>query len=185
MVNHGALSEELLNQAFADCWRHPFDWVANEYGFSKEMLTVGWKVFTSTEVTEPMYGYGDLAILSQLSAMRFLVTTGFRRLQQSKISALGLEQLFTANFIDAIDEPGRHGKRGLFERILRDYRLTPSEVLVVGDNAHSEIEVGNGLGMRTVQTLRPGVPRASNAMFHINSLADLKNILDVTEKTEA
>lgn len=41
------------------------------------------------------------------------------------------------------------------------------EVLVVGDNPDSEIEAGNRLGLRTVQVLRPGVPRGNNATHYI------------------
>jgi putative hydrolase of the HAD superfamily len=176
-ANHGAISDESLNQAFADCWWHPLDWVANKYGFSKEMLTAGWKVFTTTEVTQPMHGYGDLVTISELSVQRFLVTSGFRRLQQSKIRALALEPWFTAIFIDAIDEPDRKGKQGYFELILDTYHFSPQEVLVVGDDQDSEIEVGNRLGIKTVQTLRTGIPRAKNATFYIYSLTELKELL--------
>jgi FMN phosphatase YigB (HAD superfamily) len=91
---------------------------------------------------------------------------------------LNLAPFFTALYVDAIDEPDRLGKQGVFERILTDYELTSAEVLVVGDNADSEIRVGNHLGMRTVQTLRPGVPRASNATYYIHSLSELRKLLD-------
>lgn len=176
-ANHGTLSDESLNQAFADCWQHSLDWVAAKYGFSEAMLSAGWSVLVTTEVRQPMDGYGDLACLSELPVQRFLVTSGFRRLQESKIKALRLGQTFTAIYVDAIDEPDRIGKQGLFERILNDYHLSPTEVLVVGDNADSEIAAGNRLGIRTVQTLRPGVPRANNATFHIHALGELKELL--------
>lgn len=176
-ANHGTVPETVLERAFAEMWRHPMDWVAAEYGFSKAMLEAGWRVSVTMEVTRPMYGYDDLATLAELPAQRFLVTSGFRRLQESKIKALKLAPLFTALYVDAIDEPNRLGKQRLFEQILKEHKLTPTEVLVVGDNADSEIEAGNRLGIRTVQTLRPGVPRASNATLHIHSLAELKKLL--------
>ncbi len=177
-ANRGTLSGGCLKEAFSDCWRHPLDWVAAKYGFSAEMLAAGWKVFVTTEVKEPMHGYGDLAVLSELPVHRFLVTSGFRRLQESKIRALGLKGLFTAIHIDAIDEPDREGKQGLFEAILKTHQLKPEEVLVVGDNPDSEIEAGNRLGIKTVQILRPGVPRCDNATFYIRSLAELKSLLE-------
>jgi putative hydrolase of the HAD superfamily len=176
-ANRGTVSDAALEQAFADMWRHPLDWVAERYGFPEAMLVAGWRVFASMEVSRPMCGYGDLAVLAELPAQRFLVTSGFRRLQESKVAALNLASLFTAFYIDAIDEPDRLGKQGLFEKILKDYGLAPAEVLIVGDNADSEIAAGNRLGIRTVQTLRPGVPRASNATFHIHLLAELKELL--------
>jgi putative hydrolase of the HAD superfamily len=177
-ANHGTVSGKVLEQAFADVWRHPLDWVAAKYGFSEAMLAAGWRVFVRLEVKRAMNGYGDLAVQAELPAQRFLVTSGFRRLQESKIKALNLAPLFNAIYVDAIDEPHRLGKQGLFERILREHKLTPSQVLVVGDNADSEIEVGNRLGVKTVQTLRPGVQRASNATFHVRSLGELKALLN-------
>lgn len=178
LANRGDVSDEALEQAFAEMWRHPLDWVAARYGFSEAMLAAGWRVFVEMEVSCPMYGYSDLAVLAELSVQRFLVTSGFRRLQESKIVALKLAPLFTALYVDAIDEPDRRGKQALFERILKDYGLTPAEVLIVGDNADSELAAGNRLGIRTVQTLRPDVPRATNATFYIHSLAELKELLN-------
>jgi hypothetical protein len=35
-----------------------------------------------------MHGYGDLALLAEIPAKLLLVTSGFRRLQESKIEAL-------------------------------------------------------------------------------------------------
>jgi putative hydrolase of the HAD superfamily len=184
-ANCGDVSGEALERAFADMWRTPFDRVAAQYGFSEAMLTAGWRVFVTMEVTHPMSGYGDLAALAELPVQRFLVTSGFRRLQESKIRALNLAPLFTAFYVDAIDEPGRVGKQGFFERILRDHGLAPGEVLVVGDSAESEIAAGNRLGIRTVQTLRPGVPRASNATYHIQSLIELEKLLSNSTNHEA
>jgi FMN phosphatase YigB (HAD superfamily) len=176
-VNRGTLSEQRLSQAFDDIWRHPLDWVGQHYGFTDEMLAAAWSIFTTLEVRRPMQGYEDLKILGELSAQRFLVTSGFRRLQESKIKALDLERQFAAIFIDAIDEQGRVGKLGLFQHILEKFHLTPTDVLVVGDNPNSEIEAGNRLGIDTVQTLRPGIRRARNASYYVQSLVELKNLL--------
>lgn len=97
--------------------------------------------------------------------------------QESKIKALGFERLFTAIYVDAIDEADRKGKQRTFEEILHVYQLRPEAVLVVGDNPDSEIEAGNRLGIPTVQVLRPGVPRGHNATHHIHGLAELKGLL--------
>src|SRR5580693_7512068 len=105
-ANCGKLCEDRLRQAFEDVWRHPLDWVARHYKFSDEMLAAAWSVFTRLEVGRAMHGYGDLAVLAELTVQRFLVTSGFRRLQESKIRALDIRHHFAAIFIDAIDEPG-------------------------------------------------------------------------------
>jgi FMN phosphatase YigB (HAD superfamily) len=163
-----------LHDAFSDCFRHSLDSVAAKYGFSDEMRAVGWKFFSQMEVTGAMRGYADLAVLRELPADLFLVTSGFRRLQTSKIKALGIEALFRAIYVDAIDEPDRQGKHRLFELISNTYHLAPADVLVVGDSAESEIDAGNRLGIRTVQLLRGGVQRTHHATSHIKSLAELK-----------
>lgn len=172
-----AFPEPALRAAFQDIWSHPFNWVAERHRFTNEMREAGWRVFQTLEVNTPMRGYGDLEVLGRLPLRRFLVTSGFRRLQESKIRALNLGLRVTGYHIDAIDEPNRPGKRALFERILKQFEFLPSEVLVVGDNPESEIAAGNALGIRTVQTLRPGVERTNAATYHIESLNELPALI--------
>ncbi len=176
-ANHGSHTPDMLRQAFIEMWRVPFDAVAQKYCFTPAMRDAGWQVLLPLEVTTPMSGYGDISVLKELPVKRFLVTSGFRRLQESKIRALGITPLFTAIFVNAIDEPERHGKQGIIEAILRDHRLQPAEVLIVGDNPDSELAVGRRLGIRTVQTLRPGVPFSDAETHHIHSLHELKGLI--------
>jgi putative hydrolase of the HAD superfamily len=55
-------------------------------------------------------------MLGELDAKLLLVTSGFRRLQDSKIRALGFASLFEAIHVDAIDEAERKGKEGISTR---------------------------------------------------------------------
>lgn len=176
-ANRGILSEAALRAAFADCWRCPLDVVAAAHHFSPEMLAVGWEFFSRTEFTGRLHGYDDLGTLAELPVLRFLVTSGFCRLQQSKIDAVHAGHLFVSTHIDATDDPRRKGKQGIFAEILAAHQLQPGEVLVVGDNPDSEIAAGNRLGMPTVQILRPGVLRGDNARYYIHTLAELKPLL--------
>jgi putative hydrolase of the HAD superfamily len=176
-ANRGSLSDAALEGAFADCWRLPLDAVARKHGFSDEMLAAGWAVASQIEVQTPMTGYPDLAMLEDLPAKRFLVTSGFRGMQESKIDALGVRPLFDAVYVDAIDEPNRKGKPAIFREILERYHLDAANVLVVGDNPDSEIEAGRRLGMPTAQILRPGVGRGENAMHYIHELGELRELL--------
>jgi len=176
-ANNGTLNDAELAAAFADMWRHSLDDVARRHRLSPGMLEAGWQVFSRMEARAPMQGYPDLGVLVELPVPRFLVTTGFRRLQESKIAALGLREHFTEIRIDVVDEPGRKGKQQLFYEIQQAHRYLSRQVLVVGDNADSEIRAGNNLGMTTVQILRPGVPFGSNATHHINGLEALRGLL--------
>jgi putative hydrolase of the HAD superfamily len=176
-ANYGDVTDSALKQAFSDCWRFPFSDVADKYGFTDEMTKAGFAAFAQVEVTEPMRGYGDLHVLRELSQKLFLVTSGFRRLQGSKINALGIRPLFTEIRIDAIDEPEPKGKLRIFGEILQKHSLKPEQVTVIGDNPDSEIAAGNRLGMKTIQVLRPGVPFGDKASYYTNSLYTLKPIL--------
>lgn len=171
--NHGTLSDGALALAFDACWHDAFDVVADRHGFSRAMLEAGWSAAAQAEVKTTLQGYPDLGALHGLSGKLFLVTSGFRRLQESKISALSISQLFTEVHVDAIDEVDRRGKRRIFADILAAHSLLPEEVLVVGDDPESEIEAGNQLGITTVQILRPGVARGNNAAYYIDELAEL------------
>ena len=179
-ANRGTLTPEQLAEAFKECWRHPLDFVARRFGLSEEMLAAGWKIFSQTVVETPMKGYGDLAVLRELPFDLYLVTSGFRGLQESKVTALELSSICFRGIqrIDAIDEADRKGKHGIFESILKAAKLKPEEVIVVGDNPDSEIEAGNRLGMKTVQILRPGVPHAENATYQIRTFDELKTLLE-------
>lgn len=180
-ANEGKLSEAVLQQAFTDCWRYPLDEVARRHRFSEEMEATARRTFREVEICRPMYGYPDLTTLGDIRALRFLVTSGFRRLQNSKIAALGIADLFARVYVDAIDQPGRRGKQRIFQDILEEFQLQPWETLVVGDTPHAEIEAGNRLGIPTVQILRPGVEPGSNARFYVHDLAELRALLETAE----
>jgi len=176
-ANHDAVSEQQLRAAFKDCWRFPFDFIADKYGFSPAMRAAGFAAFKKIEVRKTLRGYGDLFELAQLPAKLFLVTSGFRLLQESKVKALGIGRLFTAVHMDAIDEGNGIGKLPVFAEILQAHGFRPDEVLVVGDNPDSEIAAGNQLGMVTIQILRPGVSPSPVATHRIRTLSELKRFL--------
>ncbi len=176
-ANRGTLSAEVLQQAQAECWSQPLDIVARKFSFTPAMRSAAWRVGAALEVTAPMRGYADLGLLATIDVARFLVTSGFRRLQGSKIDALGIRKWFTAVHVDAIDTPKPLGKEAIFRRILREHALQPGEVLVIGDNPDSELAAGARIGISTVQILRPGVVRSAAADHHINQLAELNALL--------
>jgi len=60
-ANDGSVPEEKLRAAFVECWRVAFDAVADNYGFTEAMRAASWQVFRQTEVTGPMFGYGEMA----------------------------------------------------------------------------------------------------------------------------
>ena len=176
-TNQGLFSESEMERIHFDCWRNPLDAVAQKHGFPAEMLSAAWAAYENLEVKTAMQGYDDLQTLAELPVEKFLVTSGFRRLQESKVRALGLASILTAVYIDAVGEADRLGKEGLFQKILRVHGLGRNEVLIVGDNPDSEIAAGNRLGIETVQILRPGVERGANAKYFISGLRELQSLI--------
>src|SRR5688572_29515517 len=137
-TNNGTFSEDALQVAFDDFWRLPLDLIEVRHGFSPAMKQSARAAYSELEV-KTLTGYPDLPLLAKIEVPKFLVTTGFRRFQESKIRALGIAPLFEAVHVDVIDEVGRKGKIGLFAEILETHRLNADEVLVIGDNPESEI----------------------------------------------
>jgi FMN phosphatase YigB (HAD superfamily) len=176
-ANRGTVSQSELDRAFEESWRIPFDIIAEKHGFSKEMRVAGWREFAQLTVKKPMRGYGDLEVLNDLLPAKYLVTSGFRRLQESKVDMLGIRSLFAGVYIDGLGEENRLHKEGYFKQIVQQDGLRPSEALIVGDNPDSEIAAGIRLGIRTVQILRPGVTRDGRADHHVHGLTELKGLI--------
>lgn len=173
-ANDGRIAADALAAAFRQMWTHAYDWVADRYGFTPAMRAAGWQALVQIEVTGPLAGYGDLNLLASVPGERFLVTTGLRRLQDSKIRGLGIAAQFREIFIDAIDEPRRLGKAALFQHILVRSDLKPADVIVVGDNPDSELAAARQVGLRAVQMLRPGVARSE---ANAECVADLRELI--------
>ncbi|MEC7906582.1 MAG: HAD family hydrolase [Verrucomicrobiota bacterium] len=104
-ANLGTLSSNALEEAINDIWSQPFDWVADMHGFSTAMIEAGIREFGKIETPGPLHGYGDLSVLDSFDIPLFLVTSGFRRLQESKVRTLGIVDRFLEVVVDAIDEP--------------------------------------------------------------------------------
>jgi FMN phosphatase YigB (HAD superfamily) len=170
----GVIAPDILEAVLADAWRLPFDRVAALYQLPAE-LTASWQeAMSMVEVSEPLTPYPDVyAGLEQLPVSRFLLTTGFRRLQASKVHQLGLTPLFAAVYVDALDSPGPVGKRALLERVLLEQALTPQEVVVLGDRADDELAAARTLGMVAVQVLRPGVSPSPEIPWQVPDLWEL------------
>lgn len=173
-ANQGALPPDRLEEALEQCWYTAFDLVAERYGFTQAMRAAGWHQFSQMQVTGPLQGYPDIALVPRIPLRRYLVTSGFRRLQDSKIDALGIRPWFEQVVIDAIDDPSGHqGKQAIFAQILAREGCPPQSALVVGDNPLSELAAGRALGATTVQTVRPGVAPWALADHQVDGLEGL------------
>jgi len=182
----GIVPDTVLGAALADAWRIPLDRVAARHRLTDVIIMAWHEAASALEVTEPIAPYPDVrAGLEQLSLLRFLLTTGFRRLQESKLKQLGLTSLFATVYVDALDPPGPVGKRALLQRLATEHGLTPQEVVVIGDRADDELAAARTLGMVAVQVLRPGVIASPEIRWRIPDLDALPALLAALSDPDA
>lgn len=133
----------------AEIMRRPFQKVAGEHGFTGPLKTKCMDLLNDLDYTGELKPFPDYAALRLLPCDKFLVTTGFMKLQQSKIRQLGIAGDFKQ--VQVIDPAmTEKTKKDVFLRILRAHDYTPSDVLVIGDDPESEIRAAGELGIDAV-----------------------------------
>lgn len=93
--------------------------------------------------------FEDYEETKKLKGNKFLVTTGFEKLQWSKVHALGIEEDFKKIYIV---DPAQSAltKKDIFQQIMEENSLSAHEVIVIGDDPDSEIKAASALGITTV-----------------------------------
>jgi putative hydrolase of the HAD superfamily len=129
-------------------------------------------------VPDTAHTYGDEKAINELPVYRALITSGYQAWQEAKLARLNIAYLFDEIIIDTIDDAlSRKGKQLIFSELLTKHGWQPQEVLVVGDNPHSELKAARALGITTVQTLRPTVAPDPLANHRITSLTELASLI--------
>ncbi len=174
------LSPELKEKIKYQLWITSLDDVIEMFSIPEDIAEKMREAYRHIEVPDGIRTFGDEEFIRGLSVKKILVTTGYRRFQETKIEKLGIANLFDEIIIDALDHRDRRqGKRKIFEELLNKNGLQRSEVLVVGDNPASELGAAKALGISTVQTLRPTIVRWDEADYHIHSLSELGDIVSL------
>jgi len=96
-----------------------------------------------------------LRFLAKRGVRNFVVSFGEPKIQHAKVKALGLDREPSIEKIYFADRNNVLTKEAAFRKIQKRTRLTPSEILIVGDRPAREIRAGKELGMHTVR-LRHG-----------------------------
>ena len=128
---------------------------------------------------EPLRSFGDEGCIKELGAQAFLVTCGDTEEQGLKIDELGLADIFDQIVIidKQEDQDLCAPKLEVFSKLLDERGWSAGEVMVIGDDAESELAAAQKLGIQTIQTLRPGVKKWNQATYHVTSLYQLKGIV--------
>src|SRR4051812_44929662 len=74
--------------------RRPFQHIANDYQFSEELTKKSIALLQQLVYNAPIEPFEDYALVRQLPIDKYLVTTGFPNMQQSKVDRMGLQNDF-------------------------------------------------------------------------------------------
>lgn len=152
--------------------RRPFQQVAEEFGFSSELEQKGTELLINLEYCGRINPFPDYAETRKLPGDRFLVTTGFLKLQQSKIEGLGIRDDFKE--IRIVDPSlTTLTKKDVFAEILDRYDYAAENVLVIGDDLQSEIKAALELGIRAVLYDKNKTQPTSEATYTIADFSEL------------
>lgn len=154
-----------------------FQVVAKEFHFNEELTAKAFGLLSDLEYDgdiKPFDDYVDYRLRKNTGYLKFLVTTGFTKLQWSKIKQMELEEDFDAYFVVDPAKSDRT-KKDVFAEIMDEYKLNPEEVLVIGDDIHSEIKAGRELGTDTLLYDHAGTNTGTsdykgNIITHYNQL---------------
>ncbi len=128
--------------------RRPFHDVADEFSFSPELRNKGIEILNNLTCDEILVPFSDYHHIRKSALDKFLVTTGFTKLQYSKVKQLGIENDFKEIYI--VDpEVSPKTKLDIFKELMVKYNYPASDVLVIGDDPQSEIRAAAALGIDT------------------------------------
>jgi FMN phosphatase YigB (HAD superfamily) len=146
-------------------------------GLSPARQRLALKAYDDLDV-KPLRLYDDAHALLDLPIQKVLVTRGERGLQTRKITHLKIQRYFKKIYY--VPTFGR--KKDTFKKVLRDFRLTPKQALVIGDRIEEEILDAKQLGLPAAFIDRPDWPSHPSVETPDLSVKSLEKIADRLKK---
>jgi len=172
-------SIDRLTQLKHDLWSIPFDQVAIKHQLPSAAKQNFTEELNGLEFKLDIEVFSDYIHLKNIHCKKFLITTGFRKLQQAKIDALGIQDDFIEIAIDDITEKIRQYKQGIFQELIKRHQLSLEQIWVIGDNPASELMAAHSLGLKSIQRLNPSKPLGSHVHATISGFDELESIFDL------
>ncbi|WP_143959756.1 HAD family hydrolase [Litoribacter populi] len=159
-----------------DIMRIPFQNLAQKYDFGPALTQKGEEILQETTYDDHISLHEDYPAILEMPGHRFLVTTGFYKMQKSKIDRMELEKDFQAcHIIDPMQT--QQTKKDIFLQIIKDGNFEPKDVMVIGDDPESEITAGNEIGVETVLYDKHDQYQSHPASHKIRDFRELVTIL--------
>jgi len=132
-----------------DLMRKPYQEVAEKYGFEEELKRDGDEILKELTYDKKIDVFEDYRAILELPGDRYLVTTGYTKMQNSKISNMGISQDFK-DMIVVDPSLSDLTKKDIFLKIMTENGYSKSDMMVIGDDPDSEIKAAADLGIETV-----------------------------------
>jgi putative hydrolase of the HAD superfamily len=165
-----------IEEIKAALMKRPFQMVASEYGFSNKLKGDCLALLQELTVEEAMQPFEDYEEIRKITLPKYLVTTGFPKLQHSKVKQLGIQADFAGIFIVDLNMPGA-SKKAVFQQIMQENNFVPADLIVVGDDINSEIKAGQELGIDAVLYAPENTPAATTTLHVISHFRELQQYL--------
>jgi putative hydrolase of the HAD superfamily len=142
------LESKTIEKAKEQIMRIPFQKVSQQFNFPDELTNDALTLLRDMTYDEPMKYFADYEAIRNLDTKKFLLTTGFKILQESKVRSLKIEKDFTEIFVVDPDT-SLLTKKDVMIEIMGKYQLSHAEILVIGDDPDSEIKAAKELEIRS------------------------------------
>lgn len=173
-----SFNKETLNQIKTDLWNFSLEDIVSRHDISQDIAGKMREAYRNLEAPIWSKCYEDIILLGEITLPKVLVTSGYSKLQWSKIHVTGVEGLFDEIIIESNDDHlNRKGKKRIFEEVMEKYGWNCWEVMVVGDNAFSELKAGKELEMITIQTIRPHVYSVQGFDHYVDGLSQIIDLI--------
>lgn len=164
------ISDKDFKSAKQEMLRTPFLKVAKKYGFKEEAMPEIISYLHNREVTKPLKPSDDYHYIKSLKGRKFIVTAGFEKQQLSKVKMLDI----TDDFEDVrVVDVSVSNKKDVFEELIDQHNLNVDDILIIGDDAVSEIKFGLELGISTFLLDPDNLHPNTESTFRGNDLSGL------------
>lgn len=174
IINEGDVNT--LGKIKDEMTRRPFQHIADQYNLRGELRDKMEEQLRSMTYELPMRPFDDYHHLRTIQLDKFLVTTGYSKLQWSKVKMLGIEQDFKQ--IHIVDpDMSQQTKKEVFAKIMQTHDYTTNDLLVIGDDPESEIKAAKALDIDTFLYDPSNRYPDSQVTYRSNNLQDVLKLI--------
>lgn len=167
----------ILQLVVSDFWKIPLPEIQEKYKIPSRIIHAFRKQMSKCSFSLDINTFLDYQYLNRIECNKYLITTGFRNLQNAKIDALNIRDDFVSISIDDLSYGIKStGKKRIFSEIIDRYSLNRENIFVIGDNLNSELLAGKKLGLTTVQRVGSTDNNNFNNSFVDHQICSFKDL---------